>query len=92
VIALISAEDLVPLALADFYLILTREFQRRLDRFRTSARKVNRAAFEVFSGEGQQLLRIFLGDGSRELAGVNELQLARLLGHGRGDLGNTVPD
>ena len=62
-IALMSAEDLVPLGLADFHLILAREFQRRLDRFRTSASKADGAALEVFSREGKQLLRIFLGDG-----------------------------
>lgn len=68
-----SAQDLVPLALADFYLILACEFQRCLDRFGTPASKVDRAAVEVFSREGKQLRRIFLGDGSRELAGVHEL-------------------
>jgi hypothetical protein len=35
----------------------------------------------MFSGEGEQFLRILFSNGSTELAGVNELQFCGLLCH-----------
>ena len=46
----------------------------------------------MFSGEGEQFLGVLFGDRSRELAGVDELQLRGLLGHGGGNFGHAVSD
>ncbi len=46
----------------------------------------------MFSGEREQFLRVFFGDRRCELAGVNELELCRLLGHRGGNLRDAVSD
>src|ERR1039458_9075046 len=50
------------------------------------------ATGEVFSGERQQFLGILFGDRGSELAGVNELELRGLFGHGGGNFGHAVSD
>ncbi len=91
-IALLAAEDLVAGGLSDLDLILARQFQRGLDRFGAAAGEVDGAAAEVFSGEREQFFGICFGDRGGELAGVNELELCGLRGHGGRNLGHAVSD
>ena len=91
-IALVATQDLMSLRLSNFDLILTSEFQRGLDRFRTARREVDGAISEVIASESQQLLRILLCYNGRELAGVNELQLRSLLSHRLRDFGDAMAD
>ncbi len=91
-ITLLAAENLVARGLSDFDLILAREFQRGLDRLGSAAGEVDGAAAEVFSGEREQFFGVLFGDRGGELAGVNELQLRGLLGHGGGNFGHAVAD
>jgi hypothetical protein len=92
VIALVAAQNLVPIFLPDFHLVLARQFQRRLHRLRPARGEVNRSTRKPFSGKIEQLLRKLLCDWSRELAGVRELQLTSLLRHGVGNFANTMAD
>ena len=46
----------------------------------------------MFAREGQQFLRVFFGDRRRELAGVNEFELRRLLRHGGGNFLHAMSD
>src|ERR1039458_9658140 len=74
VITLLAAENLITGRLSDLDLILARQFQRGLDRFRSPAGEVDGAAAEAFSGERQQFFGVLFGDRGGELAGVNELE------------------
>lgn len=91
-IALLAADDLVALRLSDFDLILARQLERGLNRFGAAAGEVDRASAEGFAGEGQQFLRVVFGDGRGELAGVDEFELRRLLGHRGGNFRYAVAD
>ena len=92
VVALLAAEDLVALLLADLHLILAGQFDGGFHRLRTTTGEIHCSAAEMLSGKIQQFLCIFLGDGGGELAGVDEFELGRLLGYGSGDFRNPVPD
>ena len=89
-IALRPAQHLVALALPDFHLVLSRQFQCGFDRLRTAAGEVHGTAAKILAGKFQQFLCVFLRDGGRELAGVNELQLPPLFRHRGGDLLHAV--
>ena len=80
-ITLRPAEHLVAFGLSDLYLILPRQLQRSFDRFRPATGEVHRAAAKILSGKLQQFSRVFFRHWSRELAGMNELQLPGLLRH-----------
>ena len=91
-IALLPAQNLIARGLPDFYLILACQLQRCLDCFRTAAGEVDCATCKVLASECQQFMCVFFRNGRCELAGVDEFEFRRLLGHGGGDLGHTVPD
>jgi len=82
VIALAAADHLIALGVPALHLILPRQFERALHRLRASAGEENRAAVKRRSREIEQLLRELLRNFGGEVAGVRELQLRRLLGHG----------
>jgi len=80
----------MPLRLADLHLILPRELQRGLDRFRSAAGEIHRPAAKMFPREIEQLSCKLLGHGRRELAGMDELQLTSLFQHRVSDLAHAV--
>ena len=92
VIALLTAQNSVASRLADFDLILPRQLQGRLDRFRSTAGEIHAAAAKVLSRKLQQFLRILLSHWSCKLAAVHELELRSLFGHGSRNFCNPMPD
>src|ERR1700674_4364228 len=80
----------MPIAIADLHLVLSRQLQRRLNRLRPAGGEVDCSTGEVFSGKIKQLLRKFFGNPSRELAGMDKLQLPSLLRHSVGNFTNAV--
>ncbi len=91
-VALPTADDLVAFGVSALHLILARQFQGTLDRFGASAGKENGAIAKRRSCEIQNFPRKFFGNISREIAGVGELELRRLLGHGASNRRIAVPD
>src|SRR5579863_1858934 len=87
-----AAYNLMPVSLTDFDLILAGELKSGLYGLRATAGEVHGAVAEVVAGEGKQFLCVFLGDGSGELAGVDELKLRGLLGHSGRNLRHTMSD
>src|ERR1700687_4798822 len=80
----------MPIPLADLHLVLARQLQRRLNRFRPNGGEVDRSTSKTFAGKIKQLLRKFFGNPSRELAGMDKLQLLSLLRHSVGNFANAV--
>ncbi len=91
-IALRPAQNLVAFALSGFHLKLPRQFHCGFDRFRSAAGEIHCPATKVVTGKLDQFLRVFFRDRGCELAGVNELQLLRLLHHRHRDLLHSVSD
>ena len=87
-----AAENLMPVALADFNLILTRQLKGSLGGFRSARREVNRSAAKTLASEFQQLLRVLFRYRRGELAAVDEFQLCSLLGHCGGNFTHTMTD
>src|SRR6266536_4259512 len=92
VIALVAAYDLRTLALTDFNLILPRKLECSLDCLRSSAAKINCASAKILPCKFQQIAGVLFSYGRGELASVDKLQAARLLGHRGHDFRDTVPD
>ncbi len=91
-ITLRPAEHLVTPGLSNLYLILPRQLEGGFDRFRSAAGEVHGASPKILSGKLKQLSRVLFRDRSGELAGVDELQLRQLPGHGGSDFGDSVSD
>jgi len=92
VVALLAAEDLVAIGLADLDLVLTREFEGGFNGLGSAACEVNSAAAEVGTSEGEQFFRVLFGHRRCELAGVDKLKVRCLFRHSRGDFADAVSD
>ncbi len=92
VITLCPAQHLVTPGLSNLHLILPRQLESGFDRFRSAAGEVHGASPKILSGKLKELARVLFRDRSGELAGVGELQLRQLPGHGGSDFGNSVSD
>ncbi len=90
-ITLRPAEHLVTPGLSNLYPILPRQLERGFDCFRSAASEVHGASPKILSGNSSSS-RVLFRDRSGELAGVSELQLRQLLGHGSSDFGDSVSD
>ena len=88
VIALAPSNDAASASVAAFEMILPRELQRRLDRFRAAAREPD-AVERARRHFGHQRCQLFRRIG-REEAGVDEFEALRLLDDGGGDFGMAV--
>ena len=87
-----SAQDLMPARLPDFDLVLARKFQRGFNRFRPTTGEINGAILKMITGKDQQFLRVFFGDRSGELAGVDEFETRGLFGYCGRNLTDTMAD
>src|SRR5437899_11289929 len=72
VIALLTAQNSVASRLADFDLILPRQLQGRLDRFRSTAGEIHAGAAKVLSCKLEQFLRIPLSHWSWTLTALDD--------------------
>jgi hypothetical protein len=82
----------MPPGLSDLHLILPRQFQRGLNRFRPAAGEVHTAAGKTLPSEIQQLVRLLFSNRRRELAAVNKLQLVCLIRYRRSNFPNSMPN
>jgi len=91
-LALVAADDLRAPEVADFNLILARQLQSELHRFRPAGGEIHGPTFVPSTCKVKQFGGILLGNWRRELAGMDELDRARLIRHRGDDLGDTVAD
>src|SRR6185437_479359 len=90
--ALLPADDLRMAKIADFNLVFAGEFQSDFDCLGAAAGEVNGSASIGRPGKIEQFAGVFFSDWCSELAVVDKLHRAGLLGHRRDDFRDAVAD